>query len=707
MENQSLHNLLNNTNQSHQKSIKKLLRELTQTLLDSSSTMVQVHRALNEDGAGLEVKKPEKLAKVHKELKNTINYFRERFAVVLGDIKYLTSSEDAKERIEDLAGKLENDQSKKSDKELGGLLLDLTEVVDPSRSLNYAGQHLNTPGSKQGLQNQLRDLTVPEFQKQPSNQVTNDYRHQRPISTISMQTPKGRGNSKAREMGSGKEQKSPLVTDPKYSQIPGSLVKTPHNHNKTSGGMVPNLVSQETVVRRVVEPLQPRPYNQLMGANQQTVTQPNGQDHPQGYLRLLEPSNPSNRKVNTQLFSENVNLGPRGIRTASKVSSNRDLHITPRKVSPIAGGRPDPRLIHNVAIGAAGQAKNNNNLVGVNIANINNITNTNPHNSHNRGTLSARRSPYPPSHQPFPEKTHQTSVKEPGKSQAHAGTYAKMIGMENPLGLELTGKKDLRSIGNHDTTKVSRSSRNVFKSPNDNYNTFRNNNNTNSPINSKNHLKRGPNGTYTIGLMDQLSVAPPNHGAAAQQSEEPSDGVATTLNQNTDPSSCMPSYLSRRNLKAMVAGNDIGTSRFQKPEEIYNNDIDLKVMPAPQQLPNNKRKYLDNLTSQNEACNNMNIPLHAMTSRKARKGAGGAEPSSGVKPVKITPLPHTDSKAKGRGAGGKVQVFDVSGRTTHVQSVKNTPIRKLDFKPVIVKGELVRISIICFILRIWLILTFL
>lgn len=60
---------------------------MAETMVDSSRTLVGCHEIVDLNLNDKE--KEEKLEKIHRELKLTLDNFRDRFAIVLGDIKYL------------------------------------------------------------------------------------------------------------------------------------------------------------------------------------------------------------------------------------------------------------------------------------------------------------------------------------------------------------------------------------------------------------------------------------------------------------------------------------------------------------------------------------------------------------------------------------------------------------------------------------------
>lgn len=67
----------------------QLLQKMTSTMIDTSKTLVGCHEAANLDPRNAH--NDEKLNKIHEELADTLDNFRDRFAIILGDIKYLTN----------------------------------------------------------------------------------------------------------------------------------------------------------------------------------------------------------------------------------------------------------------------------------------------------------------------------------------------------------------------------------------------------------------------------------------------------------------------------------------------------------------------------------------------------------------------------------------------------------------------------------------
>lgn len=86
---QNIFNSYSNLKPQHKDPVMALLQRMTQTMIDSSRTLVGCHEIANLDPNDRE--KEEKLNKIHDELVSTLDNFRDRFAIVLGDIKYLTN----------------------------------------------------------------------------------------------------------------------------------------------------------------------------------------------------------------------------------------------------------------------------------------------------------------------------------------------------------------------------------------------------------------------------------------------------------------------------------------------------------------------------------------------------------------------------------------------------------------------------------------
>jgi hypothetical protein len=83
-----------------------LLEKLTQAMVDTSNTLVGCHEVAKIDPN--DKAKEAKLDKIHQELGSTLNSFRDRFALVLGDMKYLTNDSPSQNRIKQMTSNLKS-----------------------------------------------------------------------------------------------------------------------------------------------------------------------------------------------------------------------------------------------------------------------------------------------------------------------------------------------------------------------------------------------------------------------------------------------------------------------------------------------------------------------------------------------------------------------------------------------------------------------
>jgi len=133
---QNMNQIYGSTNPDYQPNLKKLMKAMSQTMIDSSKSLLKTHKAMGKEK--LDQPKKEKMKKIHNELSSTMKSFRERFGLVLNDMKYLTEDPKKKNSIDNLTKDLSNPNPKRmNDKELGSNLNDLANMIDPSKSTKY------------------------------------------------------------------------------------------------------------------------------------------------------------------------------------------------------------------------------------------------------------------------------------------------------------------------------------------------------------------------------------------------------------------------------------------------------------------------------------------------------------------------------------------------------------------------------------------
>lgn len=127
-----------------------LLQQMATTMIDTSKTLVGCHEAANLDPRNRQ--NDEKLNKIHEELANTLENFKDRFAIILGDIKYLTDDPKKQQEIKDMSQKLKttSKQPENRPRDLGKETLDLISVIDPNSLSTLSPPKKNPYASPQG-----------------------------------------------------------------------------------------------------------------------------------------------------------------------------------------------------------------------------------------------------------------------------------------------------------------------------------------------------------------------------------------------------------------------------------------------------------------------------------------------------------------------------------------------------------------------------
>jgi hypothetical protein len=106
-----------------------LLQQMATTMVDTSKTLVGCHEAADIDPRNRQ--NDEKLNKIHEELSNTMENFKDRFAMILGDMKYLTEDPKRQQEIKDMAQKLKNKKPDRNPKDIGKEAFELISLIDP------------------------------------------------------------------------------------------------------------------------------------------------------------------------------------------------------------------------------------------------------------------------------------------------------------------------------------------------------------------------------------------------------------------------------------------------------------------------------------------------------------------------------------------------------------------------------------------------
>ena len=122
--------------------------------------------------------------------------------------------------------------------------------------------------------------------------------------------------------------------------------------------------------------------------------------------------------------------------------------------------------------------------------------------------------------------------------------------------------------------------------------------------------------------------------------------------------------------------------------------INLKVVDRPQQKPNQKREMMQSMTPDK---NGFFSPIQAKSEipNSAEKKKLEPKPAPvNVKPVSPIQVPSTRDlkpiEPKNELNDSNLEISNVSGRTTEVNSIQNTQIFPDNFQPTYVKGEFVR-----------------
>lgn len=143
----------NNLKPELQDPLMAILQKMAQTMIDGSKTLVGCHEiaSLNPQ----DTHQQEKLNKIHEELTSTLDNFRDRFAIVLGDIKYLTNDGKKQQDIRNMSNSLKSTAQKPNyvTRDLGRETMDLMSVIEP----NLAQDSTDTL-SKRGLYDSPRHL---------------------------------------------------------------------------------------------------------------------------------------------------------------------------------------------------------------------------------------------------------------------------------------------------------------------------------------------------------------------------------------------------------------------------------------------------------------------------------------------------------------------------------------------------------------------
>lgn len=127
----SIKNSYSNIRNEYKDPVRAIIEQMAETMVDSSRTLVGCHEIVDLNLNDKE--KEEKLEKIHRELKLTLDNFRDRFAIVLGDIKYLAKDVAQQDKVKKMSTDLKH-SSKNPDerRNIGKDALEVIEVIDPS-----------------------------------------------------------------------------------------------------------------------------------------------------------------------------------------------------------------------------------------------------------------------------------------------------------------------------------------------------------------------------------------------------------------------------------------------------------------------------------------------------------------------------------------------------------------------------------------------
>lgn len=141
--------------------IKNLLKSMSKTLVDNSNSLVKSHEVVSKTNDPL---RKQKLQNVHNELQDTNDSFRNRFARILGDMKYLVDDPKDRNEIEQISNNLQNSQNSNID--------DFRLARDLE---NLGNTCLDTP-----VNIRREPPIVNKIVKQPSNSSFEDVRNDNP-----------------------------------------------------------------------------------------------------------------------------------------------------------------------------------------------------------------------------------------------------------------------------------------------------------------------------------------------------------------------------------------------------------------------------------------------------------------------------------------------------------------------------------------------
>lgn len=104
--------------------IKQIVKGMSKALVDNSNSLLKSHEIVNR---AKDPMKKQKLQKVHNELQDTTESFRNRFARILGDMKYLVDDPKDRMQIEKISNDLQNKENLRNidDKKLASDIEDL------------------------------------------------------------------------------------------------------------------------------------------------------------------------------------------------------------------------------------------------------------------------------------------------------------------------------------------------------------------------------------------------------------------------------------------------------------------------------------------------------------------------------------------------------------------------------------------------------
>lgn len=123
-------------------------------MVDSSEGLIKSHKIVNdEQSIQHDPRKQEKMGKIHKDFEDTITNFRNRFAMILSDMKFLVDGEEPRKGIEATGKDLETQENDPIVEEnLGEAIDQLNEICTnaPPRKTHESRMASRDPKKKAG-----------------------------------------------------------------------------------------------------------------------------------------------------------------------------------------------------------------------------------------------------------------------------------------------------------------------------------------------------------------------------------------------------------------------------------------------------------------------------------------------------------------------------------------------------------------------------